>query len=119
MPLPREPKYEFFVYYKKHPFYRGAFNADIKAGIHGCFDNIGDAERQAENCERWFKVQKEAVQIEGKSRPDIKETIHDNVVVWIEAYKDGAKIELPAECKWAAEEETDKEKPKKKELAKV
>lgn len=85
-------KVEFLVKYKKNPHYTGAFNADLKPGLHGTFDNLADAEKQRDRCRRWLNEEHSLTSRENDSgvivdMPTVK--THDVAVVWIEEYHDG------------------------------
>ena len=87
-----EPKIEFKVYYRPNPEYEGEYNVPSKSGLHGTFDNIRAARAAVEKCRAWFGEEKIVTlgrEINGKREEIVRTVKHDNVIVWIEKYKDG------------------------------
>lgn len=91
-----EPVVRLYVWYAPNPAYKGDHHANMKKGLQGSFDSEEEARAAAEKCKAWFTVKREILKIEGKDgrvRDEIKETIHDNVIVWIDKYIDGEMVE--------------------------
>ena len=93
-----EPIVSFKVCYRLNPNYEGQFQIDKigKGGVHGEFGpshgGLHRAKMEAENCKKWFNEEKHAFErmgASGKPVVEVRTTIHDNVIVWIEKYKDG------------------------------
>ena len=98
-------KYEFKVKYKAAPHYMGTFNKIDKPGMHGVFDNRARAEEEVVRCKNWFNLEKVLVKREDKDgviTEEVKVTKHDNVIVWIEAYEDGKRVDDKKKEKSAA-----------------
>ena len=118
MAKPKEIEYEFRVCYKPAPHYTGNWYGDMKPGVHAKKTTMKEALAQMEKCKKFFneeKVLQELPDERGKVQRTIKTTLHDNVVVWIEEYRDG-KYYDPDEPEEA--EETVEVKVKKKPKAK-
>jgi hypothetical protein len=92
---PKGPKIQFRVCYKPNPKYEGHWHAKLKPGIHAVVDHIQDAKEQAEKCKRFFQDEKvnRPKMVEGKMTDDVKVTVHDNVIVWIDELQDGVVVE--------------------------
>lgn len=79
------------VCYKAKPEYQGSFNIPEAPGIHGEFPTLNLAKEGAEACKRWFNQERREKKVQRDSKVYSEEEIryHDNVIVWIEQYKDG------------------------------
>ena len=100
---PREVVYKFWVRYKQNPHYTGTFHQGLKPGIHGKFDTMIEAEEGAKKCRKWFNEERVAVMKPdpsqgGKTVEQVVPTMHDNVMTWIEEYRDGV-LYVPEENK--------------------
>ena len=117
-------KITFCVKYKLNPDYDGDYQFDKLTnldnpgeevvGVHGNFRNLRLAQEAKIKCKDWFNQEKHAVEKvtrEGKVQTEVRTTLHDNVVVWLERYVDGH-----LDLEW---QECDEKQSKKKELAKV
>ncbi len=121
MPKPKEIEYEFRVCYKMNPHYTGNWHGDMRPGVHGKFDTLKEAQVGMEKCKKFFneeKVLQELPDERGKVQRTVKTTVHDNVIVWIEEYRNGKYYDpdelvydMPVEAPAAV-------KPKKKPKAK-
>ena len=96
MPLPKEPEVRFQVCYKADPHYAGTFNAKLAPGVHGTFTTLAEAKEQAGVCRDWFSQEKRLVDKPGPDGvivPEVVTTQHNNVIIWIDEYKDGVLVE--------------------------
>ena len=96
MPKPKEIQYEFWVCYKMAPHYTGNFRVNelVKPGIHGKFDTLKEAQAAEQKCKEFFTQEKVLQRLpdeKGKVKESIKTTVHDNVVTWIDEYRDDGK----------------------------
>lgn len=91
MPKSIEPKLTWKVCYKAKPEYNGVFNIPEAPGIHGEFPTLKLAKEGVESCKRWFNLERREKKIQRDSKVHVEEEVrfHDNVIVWIEQYKDG------------------------------
>lgn len=101
-----EPVMTYKVFYRPNPAYKGSYLRDKigKGGIHGTFgpENGGleQAEVAVEKCKAWFNEERIRIERQREKRKgekggmdvEIKVIPHDNVIVWIETYKDGFKV---------------------------
>jgi len=94
-----EKTVEYKVWYKLNPEYKGTFQVDKigpKTGLHGTFGasagGFDRAQQEIQKCKAWFNEEKKAIEREGpggKAVVEVRTTIHDNVIVWMETYIDG------------------------------
>ena len=105
-----EPTVEYKVWYKLNPAYKGSFQVEkmgkpfinsrgeqeYPIGLHGTFGpsagGFERAQQEVAKCKAWFNEEKKAIEREGpggKAVVEVRTTIHDNVIVWIEKYIDG------------------------------
>ena len=92
---PDEIKYEFKVRYKANPHYAGHWHSGLKPGLHGTFDTMAEAVTAQAKCRKWFNEENVILaqaDDKGVIADDVKTTIHDNVVVWIESYENGVLV---------------------------
>jgi hypothetical protein len=95
-------KIEFSVKYKLNPDYDGDYQYDKLTdannpdeevvGLYGKFRNLPLAMQMKQKCKDWFNKEMHAVERvnrEGKVHSEVRTTLHDNVVVWLERYVDG------------------------------
>lgn len=111
--MSNKPTIEYKVVYEQNPEYDGEFQIPIIHGLQGTFCLLADAHKAAKKCKDWFNQEKSLVKSIGKDgKPEEVEHIehHDNVLVVIETWKNGAK---ESEAIWEGEEKA----KKKKELA--
>lgn len=103
-----DPIITYKVWYKLNPEYEGTFQVD-KIGPGGLHATIGPqhgglpkAHSEAGRVKAWFNEEKIAVEKShpnGKKEVSVKTVFHDNVIVWIEKYKDGyPDEEVEAKC---------------------
>lgn len=117
--MQEEPKVEWHVCYKANPEYKGSFNVPKKPGCHGKFGEdkggMEGAKAGAEACKKWFNEESHLTMqvVGGQKVEQIKTTVHDNVIVWIEKYIDGVLAGEETKC----ESESLKGKKKKEEPA--
>ena len=94
------------VLYRPNPAYKGTYLVDKmgKGGIHGTFGpengGLDGANEAAEKCRDWFTQEKIADEhmVNKQVKVAVKIVKHDNVIVWVETYKDGIRVDLKKEA---------------------
>ena len=113
--MAEKPKITFKVWYKPNPHYDGHHDVCQAEGLHGSFDTIAKARTGAAACKKWFNDERffvEKPEVNGKVETELKTVVHDNVVVWIEEYRDGFPVEGEISCEGGKEEEAPRKKRK-------
>lgn len=89
--------------------YRGnADNPQIKEGIHHTrCSTKEEADKAVDACKRWFNQDHVVELKEGKE--EVKTTIHDRVIVWIDTYRNGEFVHS-GEPGWESEKSSGNEK---------
>lgn len=103
-----EPVVTYKVWYKLNPEYDGTFQIDkigAEAGLHATvtpsMGGLPNAKERAVRCKAWFNNEQRAVETsnaKGAKKTHVETKFHNNVIVWIEKYKDGYPVEEEIAC---------------------
>lgn len=112
-----EPVIAYRVWYDKNPAYKGDFRVPQKKGLQATVYSLPEALAAKQMCLKWYNIQENAKELPSKNgnapEIEVKRTVHDNILCWIEQYENGKLQGRVDESKLDAEPEEEPEEEEK------